>query len=240
MNQLDIMHFWVVLLLICLAISSPVEVVSSPNFIYKDSENIPLVTFDGAEGTTYKFHVLNDPVMGGVSTGTFEVDEENDIGIFNGTVKIVPSLQAPGFLSFEADGKFSDASSTISGGIALRLRTSTPEYTGFRMVFAANAISPGSSCRWGGQIPFTGGCFKSKFNVPPSIDNEFVDIEVPFNSFSDHWDGATGEHTKECSEDPKVCPTADDLGNIQKISIMAEGVAGDIHLEVLSISATSN
>ena len=63
MNQLDMMHFWVVLLLICLAISSPVEVVSSPNFIYKDSENIPLVTFDGAEGTTFKFHVLNDPVM---------------------------------------------------------------------------------------------------------------------------------------------------------------------------------
>merc|ERR1712136_338755 len=188
----DIMHFWVVLLLICLAISSPVEVESSPNHNNQDSDNVPLVTFDGAEGTTYKFHVLNDPVMGGVSTGTFEVDEENSIGIFNGTVKIVPSLQAPGFLSFEADGKFADASSTISGGIALRLRTSTPEYTGFRMVFAANAISPGSSCRWGGQIPFTGGCFKSKFNVPPSNENEFVDIEVPFTTFSDHWDGATG------------------------------------------------
>ena len=175
-----------------------------------------------------------------MSTGTFEVDEEHDIGIFNGTVKIVPSLQAPGFLSFEANGKFADASSTISGGIALRLRTSTPDYTGFRMVFAANALSPSSSCRWGGQIPLTGGCFKSQFNVPPSNENEFVDIEVPFSSFSDHWSGSTGEHTKECADDPKVCPTADDLGNIQKISIMAEGVAGDIHLEVLSISATSN
>ena len=29
----------------------------------QDSDNVPLVTFDGAEGTTYKFHVLNDPVM---------------------------------------------------------------------------------------------------------------------------------------------------------------------------------
>ena len=57
------MHFWVVLLLICLAISSPVEVVSSPNHNNQDSDNVPLVTFDGAEGTTYKFHVLNDPVM---------------------------------------------------------------------------------------------------------------------------------------------------------------------------------
>ena len=57
------MHIWVALLSICLAISSPVEVVSSPNFNNKDSENVPLVTFDGAEGTTFKFHVLNDPVM---------------------------------------------------------------------------------------------------------------------------------------------------------------------------------
>jgi len=234
------MHISIFALLLPLAISSPVQHGSAPYLNNEAPDSVPLVTFDGAEGTTYKFHVLNDPVMGGVSTGTFEVDEENDIGIFNGTVKIVPSLQAPGFLSFEADGKFADASSTISGGIALRLRTSTPEYTGFRMVFAANAISPSRSCRWGAQIPFTGGCFKSKFNVPPSNENEFVDIEVPFNTFSDHWDGATGEHTKECSEDPKVCPTADDLGNIQRISIMAEGVAGDIHLEVLSVAATTN
>merc|ERR1712212_311718 len=223
MNQLDIMHFWVVLLLICLAISSPVEVVSSPNFIYKDSENIPLVTFDGAEGTTFKFHVLNDPVMGGVFTGTFEVDEENATGIFNGTVKIVPSLQAPGFLSFEADGQFADASSAISGGILIRLRTSTPDY----------------NCRFGGSIPLTGGCFKSLFHVPPSVDNEFVDVKVPFSSFSDHWSPETGEHTIECSDDPKVCPTAEKLEHIKTISIMAEGVAGDVHLEVLSISATS-
>ena len=57
------MHFWGVLLIICLAISSPVEMASSPNFNNKETENVPLVTFDGAEGTTFKFHVLNDPVM---------------------------------------------------------------------------------------------------------------------------------------------------------------------------------
>ena len=179
-----------------------------------------------------------DILQGGVSTGTFEVDEENSIGIFNGTVKIVPSLQAPGFLSFEADGQFADASSAISGGILIRLRTSTPDYKGFRMVFAAGTLSPDYACRFGGSIPLTGGCFKSLFHVPPSMDNEFVDVKVPFTSFSDHWSPETGEHTIECSDDPKVCPTAEKLKRIKTISIMAEGVAGDVHLEVLSISAT--
>ena len=178
-------------------------------------------------------------VQGGVSTGTFEVDEENEIGIFNGTVKIVPSLQAPGFLSFEADGAFADASNTISGGISIRLRTSTPDYDGFRMVFAAGTMNPDYACRHGGSVPLSGGCFKSHFEIPPSIDNEFIDVQVPFSSFTDHWSPFTGEPTINCSEDPKVCPTSDDLGHIKTISVMAEGVAGDVHLEVKSISAIS-
>lgn len=32
-----------------------------------------LVTFDGAEGTTFKFIEMNDPVMGGQSTGTWSL-----------------------------------------------------------------------------------------------------------------------------------------------------------------------
>ena len=36
---------------------------------------IPLVTFDGAAGTTHKFTELNDPVMGGRSTGTWSEAE---------------------------------------------------------------------------------------------------------------------------------------------------------------------
>ena len=120
-----------------------------------------------------------------------------------------------GFLSFEADGKFADASSTISGGILIKLRTTTPDYAGFRMVFAAGTLSPDYACRFGGSIPLTGGCFKSHFDVPPSVDNEFVEVIVPFASFSDHWSPETGEHTIECSDDPKVCPTAEKLGHIK-------------------------
>jgi hypothetical protein len=41
----------------------------------------------------YKWTDLNDPVMGGQSTSTFTVKESEAIGIFNGTVRIVPSLK---------------------------------------------------------------------------------------------------------------------------------------------------
>ena len=51
------MHILIFTLLLPLAISSPVHLNNEP------TDSVPLVTFDGAEGTTYKFHVLNDPVM---------------------------------------------------------------------------------------------------------------------------------------------------------------------------------
>merc|ERR1719167_94169 len=144
---------------------------------------------------------MNDPVMGGASISTFEVNEEEHFGIFNGTVKIVPSLDAPGFCSMRAFGEFNDASSTIDGSI----------------------------------VPLTGGCYKALFNVPPG--DEFVDIVIPFSKFSDHWDPSTGNHISECSDDPKVCPTEKALAKITQIRIMSEGVAGDFHIEVESISA---
>merc|ERR1711997_1371867 len=160
-----------------------------------------LATFDGEEGTTFKFHALN----------------------------------APGFLSMEALGKFNDASTTIAGGIVLRARASTPDYNGFRMVVAARTLSPSHACRYGGTIPFSSGCYKAHFKMPSG--NEFTDILIPFASFSDHWDPTTGEHITECSNDHTVCPTARALGLIEQISVMAEGVAGDIHIEVESIAA---
>jgi len=198
--------------------------------------DIPLVTFDGAEATTFKFHALNDPVMGGVSVGSWELDEVQSIGIFNGTVKDVPSLSAPGFLSAYARGQFNDASTTISGDLVLKVRSSTASYTGFRVSFAAGTLSPLYACSNGGQAPLSNGCFKSRFEVPPG--DEFVEVRVPFSSFSDHWNPATGDQTISCPDDPSVCPTEKDLSHIQWIEVWAEGVGGDIHLEIESIIAS--
>lgn len=123
-----------------------------------------LVTFDGAQGTTYNFHELNDPVMGGESTGTWTVSDQG-YGIFDGEVVDVPSLSAPGFIKAAADGKFKDVSADIDDELVLKVRTTTPEYAGFRVALAAGAASAAYSCGGGAAIPFSGGCYKAKFSL---------------------------------------------------------------------------
>ena len=61
-----------------------------------------LVSFEQGRKDEYKWFVVNDPVMGGLSRATFTEDAANEVGVFNGTVAIVPSLKAPGFCNAEA------------------------------------------------------------------------------------------------------------------------------------------
>jgi len=192
-----------------------------------------LVTFDKAASTTFTFKELNDPVMGGKSTGTWSLG--NGFGILDGEVVNVPSLKAPGFIKAAADGKFPDVSEFLDGSLVLSVRTTTPEYAGYRVAFVAGATSPSFSCAAGGSLPFSRGCFKQKFSVPAGSD--FVDIKLPFNTFSDKWSSTTGEHNVECAKDNSVCPTASKLAKIQRIEFWGEGAAGKLHLEVQSVSA---
>ena len=55
--------------------------------------------------------------------------------------------------------------------------------------------------------------------------------------FSSKWDPGTGDLIVTCADDPKVCPTSNDLAHIRRIEIWAEGVKGNIHLEIQSIWA---
>merc|ERR1712048_60024 len=192
-----------------------------------------LVTFDGVGATTFQFKELNDPVMGGKSTGTWSLGK--GFGILDGNVVDVPSLKAPGFIKAAADGKLPDVSDFIDGSLVLTVRTSTPDYAGVRVTFVSGATSPSFSCAAGGAFPFSRGCFKQKFKVPAGRD--FVDIKLPFNTFSDTWSSATGEHTKECATDKDVCPTASKLSKIQRIEFWGEGALGKLHLEVKAVSA---
>jgi len=195
-----------------------------------------LVTFDGASGTTFNFEEMNDPVMGGQSTGTWTVNTDEGFGIMDGEVVNVPSLSAPGFIKSAADGTFKDVSADIGGYLVLSVRSTTPEYTGFRVTMAAGTYSPAYACAGGSSIPFSGGCYKAKFSVPSG--NEFQDVRIPLMQFSDHWSPATGEHTKECSYDSSVCITADELKAILRMELWAEGSNGKVHLEVKSIRVT--
>lgn len=198
---------------------------------------VKLATFDGTAGTTFAFQELNDPVMGGKSTGTWHVDTTDGFGVFDGDVVDVPSLKAPGFIKTAADGHFPDASGAVSGALILTVRSSTPGYTGFRASFASGTMAPSYACAGGGSIPLSRGCFKAKFSVPEGQD--FTTVRIPFDSFSDKWSPATGEQTVTCAKDKSVCPTAKALAGIKRMELWAEGVSGKVHLEVQSISAES-
>jgi len=196
--------------------------------------SIPLVTFDGAAATTFTFTELNDPVMGGKSIGTWS--QAGSFGTFDGKVVDVPSLSAPGFIKASADVSFPDASAAASGSLVLRVRTSTPDYAGFRVSFASGTLSPAYACSGGGSIPLSRGCFKAKFSVPAGAD--FTDVTIPFAAFSDKWSPATGEQTTTCAEEADVCPSASKLSAIKRVEVWAEGALGAAHLELLSIRAT--
>ena len=197
--------------------------------------NVPLVSFDGAIPLS-KFVQLNDPVMGGRSSGTWSVDAVGKFGKFNGTVLDVPSLSAPGFIKAchphpdphpnpnpnpnpnpgstkaAADGAFADASSAVAGDLVLMVRSSTPSYTGFQVSFASGTVAPPYACAGGGAIPFSRGCYKAPFTVPAG--DAFTAVRVPFHAFSDKWSPSTGKQTSTCADDADVCPTAAKLGAI--------------------------
>lgn len=198
---------------------------------------VTLATFDGATGTTFKFTELNDPVMGGKSTGTWKVDTNEKVGVFDGEVVNVPSLKAPGFIKAAGDAKyFPDASSVANGDVVLTVRTSTPSYKGYRVTLVSGATSASFACAGGGALPFSRGCYKAKFSVPKSTANEFQQVRIPLTDFSDLWSSATGEHTKECADDSSACLTASKLSKIQRVEVWAEGADGKVHLEVQKIS----
>ena len=54
--------------------------------------------------------------------------------------------------------------------------------------------------------------------------------------FTDFWNDATGNPIHSCAEDMEYCPDVKTLENMKTMSIWAEGIEGDVHLEVQSIS----
>jgi len=202
--------------------------------------HVDLVTFDGAaKETTWKWEEVNDPVMGGQSTGTFKVGAKT--AVFNGDCKIVPSLKAPGFCNAKTtDGglipgrHFKDgrAGKFLEGGLSLLVRSSIA-FGGFKVTFAADTINPQFKS------------YKAPFNV--TSDNTWQEVFVPFTSFSNDWSSYTGlcstkdptgkQHICCSKEHPEVCPTKKSLEDISQMEIWAEGAEGTFNLEVQYIRA---
>jgi peptide methionine sulfoxide reductase MsrB len=189
-------------------------------------DDVTLITFDGAEGTTFKYVAENDPVMGGLSNSTFTVVD--NVGVFDGQVKIVPSLQAPGFcfLHTTGIGKFHSAQGHTHLALTLRNAGKSTEFVQYKVSLAADTLNPQFKS------------YKADLNLS-AVATEWTTINVPFSSFSNKWSAATGEPTTTCAEDPSVCITDKNLGDIYQFGFWAEGKAGDFHVEMKSIAAVT-
>ena len=181
-----------------------------------------LADFKGTDpDATHKWRANNDPVMGGQSYSTVKV--EGGVLNFTGACKLVPALQAPGFITaVNYDWHpWRDVSSCAGLQISSK---SFNSYAGFRVSFGTAHASGGKRFAYG---------YKAHF-VPPTKATGAV--AIPFHNFSDFWDDATGKPIHTCTEDAKYCPDKKTLSNVKTMSIWAEGVEGDVHLEVSAIS----
>merc|ERR1711920_990096 len=180
----------------------------------------------------------------------FKVTDDKT-GMFTGKVAIVSSLNAPGFakiLGAKSDFTFADI--TGYDNVAIRLKSSTPDYKGFKIEFAAPGIPKTST--------FSGGSYKADFNLTSSTDWQVV--EVPLTQFSyDHSDYTgrcdskdpkslfhpTGQQHYCCDKSglqpskPEVCVDSKYLKQIDSLGVWAEGVAGDFNLEIDWIGAST-
>lgn len=202
-------------------------------------EDLELATFEENGTMVHLWKELYDPVMGGLSYGTFEVVDE--VGAFNGTVEDVPKLNAPGFAQMYTSNMFHvDASAYLEGGIKMEIMSTTPEYEGYKFSFKAI----GAPHHHGGHQIY--GEYKAPFELNTT---EWTTVVIPFDQFSWDWSDFTGDcDTVDpdgfqhacCSVDETRCPDAARLQAITGLAIWAEGAKGDFYLEVKSIHATMN
>lgn len=159
--------------------------------------------------------------MGGQSYSTVVV--QNGILNFTGACKIVPSLQAPGFIT----AVNSDANPWVDVSTCQGLKIvhkSATNYAGFRVSFGHKHPIGGKFFAYG---------FKSHFS--PSVGN-YGDVLIPFKNFTDFWDDATGKPIHTCASNSRYCPDTETLRDMKTMSFWAEGVEGDISLQVMSVS----
>ncbi|GKY90283.1 hypothetical protein MPSEU_000002400 [Mayamaea pseudoterrestris] len=196
------------------------------------NDNDDSITLEDFSHPHHEWREMNDPVMGGKSTGTFQVKEWSGTAVFEGSVEHVWFLRAPGFIQARVVEDFSkpfpDVSSCQAIQLTLRTNNETAAYNGFRFSFG-NAHAPGGK-------HFAYGYKTTLCNVPVG---DFGDLILPFDSFTDFWDDATGDPIHTCQEDSRYCPDNDALENMGTMAIWAEGVAGKVWLELKSIKAVN-
>lgn len=183
------------------------------------------ILLESFEHPIHTWREMNDPVMGGRSTGSFRI--EDNLGIFEGEVANVPFLHAPGFIQVRTTDNTPFADVSQCTALQLVLRTNNPEYTGYRVSFG-NAHAPGGKWHAYG--------YKANLEHVPG-DEEFSKVVIPFTDFTDFWDDATGDPIHTCHENKLYCPDSKVLQNMKTVAVWGEGVLGKVSLELRSISA---
>ena len=192
-----------------------------------------LIVLEDFSNPHHTWEQMNDPVMGGQSVGTFTIDEDAGTGNFEGIVRIVPFLKAPGFIKAEtkAPSSFPDVSSCQGLQLVFDASSEQLEYSGYRVSFGHN--------RPPDAFPFTYG-YKADLKLDPSSQKVGEDIvaQLPFDSFTYKWDAGTGDARVTCEEDITCCPDEETLArNFYSIVIWGHGVEGDVELKIKQISA---
>eukprot|EP00525_Craspedostauros_australis_P002636 CAMPEP_0198109870 /NCGR_PEP_ID=MMETSP1442-20131203/1908_1 /TAXON_ID= /ORGANISM="Craspedostauros australis, Strain CCMP3328" /LENGTH=229 /DNA_ID=CAMNT_0043765703 /DNA_START=143 /DNA_END=832 /DNA_ORIENTATION=+ len=166
---------------------------------------------------------MNDPVMGGKSTGSFTI--EDGVGKFVGKVVDVPFLHAPGFI--QARTIDNEIFPDVSGcsGLSFLIKSNV-DYAGYRVSFGKDKPPHGRMHAFG---------YKSDLANYPSGD--FGEVVFAFSDFTDYWDDATGDAIVTCAQDSQYCPSTKALMNLKTMAVWGEGVAGDVSLDIKTIKA---
>merc|ERR1719428_420562 len=99
-----------------------------------DDSSTKSIVVENFQSPTNAWKTLNDPVMGGQSYSNLVI--EDGIAKFTGKCAIVPSLQAPGFITMETGSSFIEKPARFPDistceAFSFELRTNT-NYGGYR------------------------------------------------------------------------------------------------------------
>merc|ERR1719199_249993 len=184
--------------------------------------DMAIITFDGAKSTTYPWEAVNDPVMGGQSNSTITIDQKDGLGMWNGEVKIVPFLKAPGFCTMQSPGLRKKADFPfVQGfnGVVVTARVLKSELKSFQINFRTNGAVHGEK--------------EGQYSAPFSIESDsdaFIERFVPWTDFECNWRG----------EKVSWCPDlSTQLSEINSVGIMTSfpGKVGTFYMEINSIGA---
>lgn len=181
---------------------------------------VPLATFDGSKETTWSWETVNDPVMGGKSSSTFQVDSSRKLGVWDGEVRVVPFLGAPGFCNLQAPGLYKTASfPDISGTEGLSIVAREASASGLKH-FNVMLMTKGA------RHLFQQGVYQANYTLTDSMEAH----NVQWKDFTCTW---RGQHVTWC---PDITTQLAQVTNIG-IGTSFPGAAGKFTVELGEISA---